>query len=108
MIFRGEPRRVLAYGEPIDMRKGADGLIGVAKQELEQDILGGSLFLFINRRQTLCRVLWWDRTGWCVLSKRLERGKFELRSAERKQQLSEREFLLLLDGVLTPHVRSKR
>ena len=93
--------RILAYGEPVDMRKGFAGLVGLARNELKEDALSGDLYVFINRSRTILRSLWWDRTGWCVLSKRLERARFELRAADLKQELSERELELLLDGVLT-------
>ena len=101
MLWRGTSRRVLAYAEPVDMRKGFHGLVGLARNVLNEDALSGDVYIFINRARTLLRGLWWDRTGWCVLSKRLERAKFELRTDETKQELSERELELLLDGVLT-------
>ena len=101
MLWRGTSRRVLAYAEPVDMRKGFHGLVGLARNVLNEDALSGDIYVFINRARTILRGLWWDRTGWCVLSKRLERAKFELRTEEAKQELSERELELLLDGVLT-------
>ena len=101
MFWRGGSRRILAYAEPVDMRKGAQGLVGLARNVLHEDALSGDIYIFINRARTILKGLWWDRTGWCVLSKRLERARFELRTAEMKQELSERELELLLDGVLT-------
>lgn len=100
MQWRGASRRILAYGESVDMRKGVRGLLGVTRSELGEDALNGDVFIFINRRSTVLKALWWDRTGWCVLSKRLERARFELRSENKKQELSEREFEFLLDGIL--------
>ena len=107
MWWRGEVRRVLAYGEAVDLRKGCQGLLCVTRTVLGEDALSGDLFVFINRARTLLRMLWWDRTGWCVLSKRLERAKFELRGAEMKQEISQRELELLLDGVLSQAVRKR-
>ena len=101
MFFQRGSRRILAYSEPVDMRKGFHGLTGLARNVLNEDALSGDLYVFINRARTILRGLWWDRTGWCVLSKRLERARFELRTSETKQELSERELELLLDGVLT-------
>jgi len=68
--------RVFAYPEPVDLRKGYDGLFGLIKQGLERDPLGGDLYLFVNLRRTGCKVLVWDGTGLCIFQKRLERGRF--------------------------------
>jgi transposase len=68
--------RVFAYPEPVDLRKGYDGLFGLVKQGLKRDPLGGDLYLFVNLRRTGCKVLVWDGTGLCIFQKRLERGRF--------------------------------
>jgi transposase len=68
--------RVFAYPEPIDLRKGYDGLFGLVKTGLGRDPLGGDLFLFVNKRRSACKVLVWDGTGLCIFQKRLERGRF--------------------------------
>jgi len=68
--------RVWAYGRPTDLRKGYNGLVGLVKQELHEDPLGGDLFLFVSRRRTGCKVLLWDGTGLCIFMKKLERGRF--------------------------------
>ena len=68
--------KVFAYPEPVDLRKGYDGLYGLVKQGLGRDPLSGDLFLFVNRQRTGCKVLVWDGTGLCIFQKRLERGRF--------------------------------
>jgi transposase len=68
--------RVFAYGRPADLRKGYDGLYGLVTQAMHGDVLGGDLFLFVNRRRDACKVLVWDGTGLCIFQKRLERGRF--------------------------------
>jgi len=68
--------RVYAYPEPIDLRKGYDGLFGLVKQRLGRDPLSGDLFLFVSKRRKGCKVLVWDGTGLCIFQKRLERGTF--------------------------------
>ena len=92
-------RRIWAYSEPVDLRKSIDGLVGVVKSLLEEDPLSGSLFVFVNRRRNYLKLVYWDRTGWCLFAKRLERGRFRLPSAARKQVLSVQVFQLLLDGL---------
>jgi transposase len=69
-------RRVLAYAQPVDMRKGFDGLYGLVREELDEDPLSGDLFLFVSRNRLRAKVLVWDGTGLCLYSKRLETGRF--------------------------------
>jgi transposase len=94
-----ERRRILAYREPVDMRKSFDGLIAVVQGVLEEDPLSGGLFVFFNRRGNYVKLITWDRTGYCLFAKRLEHGRFQLPSSEARQEISERIFRLLLDGI---------
>ena len=66
MIGSTRQVRVFAFGAPADLRKGFDGLSGLVARELEGDPLSGDLFVFVNRSQTLAKVLLWDGTGLCV------------------------------------------
>lgn len=74
----GSSRRVsvYAFAGPVDLRKGYDGLGALVSGELGQDPLSGDLFLFVNRKRTMAKVLLWDGTGLCIFSKRLEQGRF--------------------------------
>lgn len=99
MLFSSAPRKILAYREPIDMRKSFDGLIALTKSALGEDPLSGSLFVFLNRRGNYLKLVFWDRTGFCLFAKRLERGRFSLPGTNRTCQLSEDAFRLVLDGI---------
>lgn len=59
-----------------DMRKGLDGLAMLAQQVLELDPFSGHLFVFRGRKADLIKVLWWDGTGLCLFTKRLQHGRF--------------------------------
>jgi transposase len=96
----GEVSRVLAYREPVDMRNSFDGLVGLVKSALSEDPLSGTLYLFSNRRRTMVKGVFWDRTGFCLLAKRLERGHFILPGEGERLELSEQAFRLLLDGIV--------
>ena len=94
-----DPKRILAYSDAIDMRKSFDGLLGVIASELCEDPLSETIFLFVNRRGNYLKGIYWDRTGYFLFAKRLERGKFKFPSGEKKQELSEQIFKLILDGI---------
>ena len=100
MFWRGEVRRILAYREPVDMRKQIDGLVGLVQHVLGEDALSGTLYVFRNRRGTHLKLVTWDRTGFCLFAKRLEHGRFQLPGEATKQELSARAFELLLDGIM--------
>jgi transposase len=61
---------------PVDMRKSFDGLSSAVQQRMQMDPLCGHLFVFFNKRSDQVRILFWDRSGFCILAKRLERGQF--------------------------------
>ena len=76
MMFGTRAVRVCAYGSPVDMRKGFEGLSALVRLGMRQDPLSGELYLFVNRHRTRAKVLLWDGTGLCIYAKRLERGRF--------------------------------
>ena len=76
MFFPEGRIRVFLYGQPVDMRNSYDGLYALARNGLKQDPLSGHLFAFVNRRATQIKVLYFDRSGWCLWAKRLEAGRF--------------------------------
>lgn len=92
--------RVFAFPEPIDLRKGYDGLFGLVKTGLGRDPLSGDLFLFVNKRRRGCKVLVWDGTGLCIFQKRLERGRFAAlwRDDGAVVQLTASELALFIEG----------
>lgn len=99
MILHTPFTRILACREPVDMRKSFDGLYGLVTSALSEDPLSPTLFVFFNRRRTLLKALYWDRTGFCLLAKRLERGRFLLPGDADLQELDERRLRLLFDGI---------
>lgn len=91
--------RILVYGRPVDMRNGFDGLEALVRAGVGEDPLSGDLFVFINARGNLVKALLWDRTGFIIISKRLERGRFRLRNQANKLVLTPQSLALLLDGI---------
>ena len=83
------------------MRKSFTGLQALVKRIFpNQDPYSGSLFAFINRRGNYLKVLAWDRTGFVLYAKRIERGKFVFPKSESSQELTEQAFRFLLDGIV--------
>ncbi|MHB1155176.1 MAG: IS66 family insertion sequence element accessory protein TnpB [Eubacteriales bacterium] len=92
--------RVWLYAPPADMRKSIDGLSTLVRQKLAEDPVSGQLFVFINRRRTQLKVLYFEPGGYCLWSKRLEAGRFhfDVRGGD-KQALSWMELKLLIEGI---------
>lgn len=103
LTFSGSLRIFLAL-EPCDMRKSFEGLQALVTDSLQESITSGALFVFTNRRHTRLKILFWDRTGLWVCSKRLEVGTFSWPPAststgETKFSLRPEALALLTDGV---------
>lgn len=77
MLTPSHAVRVFACTEPVDMRKSFDGLCGCIEQFIGEDPLSGHLFAFFNKRHTMVKILYWDRSGFCIWCKRLENGVFD-------------------------------
>jgi transposase len=85
-----------------DLRKGLDGLAMLVQGVLEQDPFSGHLFAFRGRKANLVKILFWDGTGLCLFTKRLEEGRFPWPGAEETGDtlaLSSAELLVLIEGV---------
>ena len=108
MFLSAAARRILAYNEPVDMRKSFNGLVALVQGVLQEDPLSGSLFVFFNRRGNYMKLVTWDRTGYCLFAKRLEQGRFRLPSGDAKQEISEQAFRLILDGIVLGKRRGMR
>jgi transposase len=94
-----------------DMRRSFDGLSAPVRNHLGRDPLDGSGFLFVNRRRTQLKVLYFDGDGFCVWSKRLEQGRFAVQPGLRPGAiaLSGTGFQALLEGLqFEVKKRSKR
>ena len=95
--------RIFVAVAPCDMRKSFSGLWGVACEHLDEDPKDGALFVFSNKRRNRLKILYADRSGVCVLAKRLEKGSFHWPTSALGQsvkiRLAPEALQLLLDGV---------
>ncbi len=99
MFFPEGRIRVFVCRVPVDMRKSFDGLSALTRQFLGHDPLSGHCFVFVNRRATQMKVLYWDRTGYCLWAKRLERGQFWSWQRPPTGELDWTGLKLLLEGI---------
>ncbi len=106
MLFPESQVRIWLYTQPADMRKSYNGLSALVKQKLQEDPLNGQLFVFINRKRTQMKVLYFDRTGYCIWGKRLEQGQFHFNEkANDKHALSWTDLKLIIEGIDTTAIR---
>lgn len=98
--------RFFLHQDPIDLRKGFEGLCVIVEGTFKQDVTTGAYFIFINRRRDRMKVLYWDGDGLAIWYKRLEKGTFQKKKISAAL-IDRRDFLMLLEGV-TPHRLQKR
>jgi transposase len=102
--------RIFVCAQPVDLRKSFDGLARCTRELLERDPSSGALVLFAGKRATSLKALWWDKTGYCILYKRLSRGVFRIpvaASDATSVSIDSRELALILEGIELPS-RKKR
>ena len=108
MFFPEGQIRVHLYGEPVDMRKSFTGLYALTRAGLQLDPLSGDLFVFISRRATMMKVMYFDRSGFCVWAKRLEAGRFISDwSQVRTREMDWTALKLLLEGIEPGRLRKR-
>lgn len=109
MFFPEQQVRVFLCTQPTDMRKSFAGLRALTRQVLNEDPLSGALFVFLNRRGTYLKALYWDRTGFCIWSKRLEQGSFARGSMDSiKRELDVTRLKCLLEGIDVSQARQRK
>ena len=98
--------KVFLCTAPTDMRRGFDGLSGMAESLMQQDPLSGYLFVFRNRNRDKLKILYWDQDGLAIWYKRLEQGTFQFPTDGKTQEevaagveISNSELSLLLGGI---------
>ena len=99
MIQLTPQMRLLVATEPVDFRKGIDGLCAVCRQQLDLDPFSGTLFVFVNRSRQAIRLLGYDGQGYWLCHKRLSQGRFVwnfLRTEGRVRELAVRQLQMLL------------
>jgi|SRR5665811_714684 len=107
MLALSSSCRYYLYRSPTDMRFGIQSLAGLVRNELGSDPMGGDIFVFLGKRRNQIRLLQWDRDGFAMYIKKLERGTFEWPRTEGTA-ISSHQLSLLLQGVMLESVRMRK
>lgn len=103
--------RIFLAVEPVDLRRGHDGLYAIVRNEWRMDAFAGHLFVFVGRRRNRIKILFWDRGGFVIYYKRLERSRFRLprlRPGATSITLDATQLGMLLDGIDVERVHRAR
>lgn len=99
-MFSFEGVRVYLAMGATDMRKSINGLSALVSHSFGMNPLSGHLFVFANRKKNMVKILYWDRNGFCLWHKRLEKDHFTWPDSEKKvMSIGSRELMWLLEGL---------
>ena len=112
MIYLPANVRVFLAPGSTDMRKAINSLSIVVESSFRLDPFSGHFFVFCNRGRTILKVLYWDRNGFCLWQKRLEKHRFKWpRNSDEVMEIGTRELSFILEGLdissVRPHVSLK-
>ena len=111
MLSLAVSNRYFLYRHQADMRKSFDGLSGLVRNELQKDPLSGDVFIFVNKRHNQVKLLLWERDGFSIYHKRLERGTYELpvlNDSSLSSELRSDALMLILQGISLKSVRRRK
>jgi transposase len=95
--------RIFVATQPVDGRKGIDSLAAIVRSQLGLDPLSGHLYVFFSRRCDRVRIIYWDRSGFAMWTKRLERGRFHTKTSPggplSASTIEAAELALILEGI---------
>jgi transposase len=100
--------RLFVATEPVDGRKGPDSLMVMARDAFELDVFSGHLFIFFSKRRDRVRMVYWDRDGIAMWTKRLERGRYRLQRSDAPIRcIDASDLSLILEGIDVANVRRR-
>lgn len=111
MLYLGSHIRYFYFGKVVDMRKGYYGLSGLVRNEMKHDVLSGDVFVFMNKRYNKIKLLQWDKDGFALYEKHLEKGTFERPANGHGNNdilLTYIQLQHILQGVILQSVRQKK
>lgn len=102
-----KPSKIFISSANVDMRKSIDGLASIVEQRFRLNPLSDMMFVFHNRHCDKIKILYWDGGGFCLLYKRIEKGKFRFPQhiSEEKYTITEEELSWLLQGLRIEEIK---
>ncbi|HEY9683394.1 MAG TPA: IS66 family insertion sequence element accessory protein TnpB [Oculatellaceae cyanobacterium] len=95
-----EQIQILLCTEPVDMRKGVNGLSGIVRDALGEEPLSGKLFVFQSKRRDSVKIFYWHHNGFAVWNKRLQEGRFQFPNGEtRTAQITRSALRMIIEGI---------
>jgi len=94
--------KIFLYSQPTDMRKGFNGLYGLAMDSMDLDPRNGYLFVFINQQRNRIKILHWNNDGLAIFHKRLEQGTYKRPTSKIDSpncELTKEELFMILHGI---------
>ena len=105
-ILFSDRYRYFIYRTGCDMRKGYDGLCGLVRDEWKKDPLSGDVFIFLSKQRNKIKLLLWQKDGFVIYSKRLEKGTFEL-PKNNSIEISAHQLQFILDGIYLSSIKKR-
>ena len=111
MLHLSSTVRYYLYRCPADMRKGFDSLSGIVTSGMNQQVLDGSIFIFLNRNRTHIKLLMWEGDGFSLYYKRLEQGTYELPlddTGSASMNITYQQLQFMLQGVALQKIEYRK
>ena len=105
-IFFSDRYRYFIYRQGCDMRKGYDGLCGLVLNEFKMSPLSGDVFIFLSKQRNKIKLLHWQKDGFVIYSKRLEKGTFELPN-NNSIEITAHQLQFILDGIYLTSIKKR-
>ena len=93
------------HRQPTDMRKSFNGLIALVRNQMQQEPMDGNGYIFVNRRKTMLKLIYFEMHGYCIWHKRLEVGQFNFTQKEQAILLNQTDFNALIEGIKIQKIR---
>lgn len=108
IIHLGDHRNYHLYRKETDMRKGFDSLCGIVRNELDKQVMNGDAFIFINKLRTHIKLLVWEKDGFTLFYRRLEKGTFEVPAFDldaKSMQITSDQLRFILQGISLKQIK---
>ncbi len=108
MLNLSPHQRYFVYKGGTDMRKSFNGLSGLVRNDLDKNPTNGDVFVFFNRPRTHVKILFWERDGFALYYKRLEKGTYDLPTTDNGGEVSAQVLSLILQGIVLSSIKRKK